>query len=139
MPVDRDQTPEQPKLPLSRRQFLANVSILLGAFAAAMVGVPILGFIFSPLIQKTTRVWRQVGAVSDFQVGQTMHVVYLDATPLPWAGVAAKSAAWLRRDSETSFTAFSVNCTHLGCVQPGWRCGSRPAPQAPVQIPCPYQ
>ena len=30
-------------------------------------------------------------------------------------GVTARTAAWLRRDSDASFTAFSVNCTHLGC------------------------
>jgi len=34
---------------------------------------------------------------------------------LPWAGITAKSAVWLRRESETSFIAFSANCTHLGC------------------------
>jgi menaquinol-cytochrome c reductase iron-sulfur subunit len=29
--------------------------------------------------------------------------------------VTARTAAWLRRDDETGFTAFAVNCTHLGC------------------------
>jgi menaquinol-cytochrome c reductase iron-sulfur subunit len=38
-----------------------------------------------------------------------------DASPLPWAGVTAKTAAWLRRVSETEFIAFAVNCSHLGC------------------------
>ena len=34
---------------------------------------------------------------------------------MPWSGVSARTAAWLRRDSESAFTAFSLNCTHLGC------------------------
>ncbi len=29
--------------------------------------------------------------------------------------VTSKVAAWVRRVSETEFTAFSVNCSHLGC------------------------
>ena len=33
----------------------------------------------------------------------------------PWAGVTARTAAWLRRDDQEKFTAFSVHCTHLGC------------------------
>jgi len=103
------------KLPLSRRQFLSTLSILLGIFGATIVGIPIIGFIFSPLIKKVSRVWRAVGPVDSFQVGTTVHVAYQDSSPLPWAGVAARSAAWLRRDSETQFTAFSINCTHLGC------------------------
>jgi menaquinol-cytochrome c reductase iron-sulfur subunit len=39
----------------------------------------------------------------------------LDSSPLPWAGITAKNAVWLRRESDTSFIAFSANCTHLGC------------------------
>jgi menaquinol-cytochrome c reductase iron-sulfur subunit len=34
---------------------------------------------------------------------------------LPWAGVTAKTAAWLRRVDQETFIAFSINCTHLGC------------------------
>jgi menaquinol-cytochrome c reductase iron-sulfur subunit len=34
---------------------------------------------------------------------------------MPWAGVSAKTAAWLRRVSQDQFVAFSVDCTHLGC------------------------
>jgi menaquinol-cytochrome c reductase iron-sulfur subunit len=104
---------EQPTI--SRRQFLAGLSLALGAVTAAMAGIPIVGFMISPLLQKTPQTWRSVGAVNDFKVGQTVAVSFVDASPLPWAGVTAKTAAWLRRDSEQQFTAFAINCTHLGC------------------------
>jgi Rieske Fe-S protein len=51
----------------------------------------------------------------DFQIGKTVAVTVTDPSSLPWAGVTAKSAVWLRRVSQDSFIAFSVNCTHLGC------------------------
>jgi len=42
-------------------------------------------------------------------------VSFLDPSPLAWAGVTARTAAWLRRKSENEFVAFAMNCTHLGC------------------------
>jgi menaquinol-cytochrome c reductase iron-sulfur subunit len=100
---------------LGRRQFLARLSIGLGALAAVAASVPIIGFILSPFVRQPPETWRSVGAVDNFKVGETVQVSFLDASPLPWAGVTAKSAAWLHRKSEQEFTAFSVNCTHLGC------------------------
>ncbi|MEZ4616532.1 MAG: ubiquinol-cytochrome c reductase iron-sulfur subunit [Caldilineaceae bacterium] len=100
---------------LSRRRFLTRLSIGVGALGATLAGIPVLGFMLSPLLTKTPEVWRAVGALDSFQVGQTVEVSFEDASPLPWAGVAAKTAAWLRRNSDQEFVAFSVNCTHLGC------------------------
>jgi menaquinol-cytochrome c reductase iron-sulfur subunit len=100
---------------MNRRRFLGRLSIIAGVVGAAMIGAPFIGFLLSPLIKKTPLVWRDVGSVDSFKVGTTVVVDYLDSSPLPWAGVTAKSAAWLRRNSETEFVAFSVNCTHLGC------------------------
>jgi menaquinol-cytochrome c reductase iron-sulfur subunit len=59
--------------------------------------------------------WRSVGKVESFKIGETTAVQYEDASPLPWAGVTARSAAWLRRVNTDTFIAFSINCTHLGC------------------------
>lgn len=100
---------------LSRRQFLTGLSAALSVVGAALVGLPIVGFMFSPLLEKVPQEWRPVGPVDNFEVGKTVAVSFTDASPLPWAGVTAKTAAWLRRNSEQQFTAFAVNCTHLGC------------------------
>lgn len=98
-----------------RRRFLVIVSVACGAVASALVGVPVLGFLISPLLTKVKPAWRAVGAVKSFKVGDTVLVTFVDASPLPWAGVAAESAAWLRHEKKGRFVAFSVNCTHLGC------------------------
>jgi menaquinol-cytochrome c reductase iron-sulfur subunit len=100
---------------LDRRRFLARLSVALGAFAATLLGIPVVGFLLSPLLRRPPEIWRSVGAIENFTVGQTTEVVFLDASPLPWAGVTAKTAAWLRRESDRQFIAFSLNCTHLGC------------------------
>jgi menaquinol-cytochrome c reductase iron-sulfur subunit len=100
---------------LSRRQFLAKLSIAAGGFGASIVGIPIVGVLLSPLVRKAPETWRAVGAVDSFKIGDTVKVDFLDTSPLPWAGVTARTAAWLRRESAGEFKAFAINCTHLGC------------------------
>lgn len=98
---------------LSRRSLLSKIATLAGSVAAAIVAVPSIAFLLG--LRKAPQIWRQVGKVSDFQVGQTVEVSFSDASSLPWAGVTAQTAAWLRRESADQFLAFSINCTHLGC------------------------
>ncbi|MEZ4675297.1 MAG: twin-arginine translocation signal domain-containing protein [Caldilineaceae bacterium] len=81
---DRSSKPEDPEM-LSRRRFLTRLSIGVGALGATLAGIPVLGFMLSPLLTKTPEVWRAVGALDSFQVGQTVEVSFEDASPLPWA------------------------------------------------------
>ncbi len=100
---------------LSRRQFLTKWSLALGAVGVAVVGLPMLGFLLAPLIVRVPQQWRAVGPVDQFKVGDTVEVAFDDASPVPWAGVTARTGAWLRRVSQTEFKAYVINCTHLGC------------------------
>ncbi len=98
-----------------RRRFLTRLSFALGGLAGAILGVPTLGVLVAPLRRETTERWRPVGTLDEFAVGSTSQIEIVDPDPLPWAGPAALQAAWLRRDNEQQFTAFSAYCTHIGC------------------------
>jgi menaquinol-cytochrome c reductase iron-sulfur subunit len=100
---------------LTRRGFFAKLSLGLGGLCAVILGAPLVGFIVAPLFRKPKETWIPVGKTGDFAIGRTINVPFPDSSPLPWAGITAKSAAWLRRDSADQFTAFSVHCTHMGC------------------------
>jgi menaquinol-cytochrome c reductase iron-sulfur subunit len=100
---------------LSRRRFFERICIGLGALCSAALAIPAVGFVLAPLFRKTPQLWRTVGKVTDFEIGKTVSVVVEDSSPLPWAGVTAKTGAWLRRVNEKEFMAFAVNCSHLGC------------------------
>ncbi len=80
---------------------------------SAAAGIPSIAFLLG--LRKAPQVWRAVGTLDAFPVGTTRLVSFVDSSPLPWSGVTAKTAAWLRRDAEDRFVAFAVNCTHLGC------------------------
>lgn len=104
----------EPKIE-SRRKFLTKLTLGIGALPAVIAAVPVFSALLGPLLQRTKQQWRSVGAIDEFPVGTTKLVKFINADPLPWAGTTAKSAAWVRRENEKEFLAFSANCTHLGC------------------------
>jgi menaquinol-cytochrome c reductase iron-sulfur subunit len=106
---------EEKWVPTTRRKFLLGLSIAAGGLGGAIVSVPVIGFLLSPVIRERVETWRSVGTTDDFPIGSTTEVTFRDAEQLAWAGFAAQTAAWLRRDDEQNFTAFSVYCTHTGC------------------------
>jgi len=110
--------PVRPEGPPGReleRRFFNKLSLALMGFASLLVGVPVIGFLIDPLFQSAPRLWRQVGAVDDFRLGDISEVSFEDTSALPWAGLTSKTAAWLYRQGEQEFVAYSVNCSHLGC------------------------
>ena len=99
----------------TRRGFLSFLSVGLMAVAAAVVSVPIVAYLLSPLLRPNPDRWISLGRVDDFSVGETREVAYEDPSPLEWAGQTARTAVWVRRTGPSDFTVFAVNCTHLGC------------------------
>lgn len=100
---------------LTRRHFLERLNLALASLCGVVLAVPAVGFVLSPLLRKYPQLWRSVGKVGDFEIGRTVSVTFADSSPLPWAGVTANTAAWLRRVTENEFIAFAINCSHLGC------------------------
>ncbi|MCA9101779.1 MAG: ubiquinol-cytochrome c reductase iron-sulfur subunit [Pirellulales bacterium] len=98
-----------------RRTFFAKITYALSAVIGAMMVIPGVGFVLAPVFRSPPRVWRKVGPVDNFKTGATVLVNYEDPSPVAWAGVTAKTGAWLRRVDDTEFIAFSINCRHLGC------------------------
>ncbi len=99
----------------NRRSFLVKILMSLSALLAALVSIPIISALLEPVLRKKSQVWRSVGKLDDFNIGNTVLVEFTNAEPLPWSGVTDQTASWLRRVSEDEFIAFSVNCAHLGC------------------------
>lgn len=107
--------PDVPVALLARRKVLGRMSLTLGAAGGIALGGPMVGFVVGPLVKTPPREWRPLGKVGAFAIGETTAVTFDDASPLPWAGVTGRTAAWLRRTGPTEFVAFSINCAHLGC------------------------
>ncbi len=111
--LERRSTERPIETEADRRRFLNRLSLFLAGAAGAVIAAPSLGFLLG--LRKVEAVWRPLGPVDKFQPRTTTLVSFTDPSPLPWAGVTAGTAAWLRREDAEKFIAFSVNCTHLGC------------------------
>ena len=111
------------ELSVSRRRFLGRVSLALSGLAAAVVSVPIVAYLLSPLLQPPPEEWRDLGLVDNFKIGETVEVAFDEPSSLPWAGQTSRTAVWLRRTGQSDFTAYGLNCTHLGCPV-NWREGA---------------
>ncbi|HEV2386249.1 MAG TPA: Rieske 2Fe-2S domain-containing protein [Candidatus Acidoferrales bacterium] len=97
----------------ARRRFFGKLGAICGSIVGFIVAIPSIVFLLG--LRKASQEWRSLGSADLFRVGETKLVSFLDPSPLPWAGVTARTAAWLRREDDGTFIAFSVNCTHLGC------------------------
>jgi len=100
---------------MTRETFMGLFIASVGGVGGLIIGIPIIGFVFAPLIREPGEPWRDVGAVTDFTQGKTVEVTLQYGNQLAWAGPTKNSEAWVRRDAGDQFTAFAVYCTHLGC------------------------
>ena len=108
---------------LKRRSLLGWLTYGLGAVAAAVAGVPVVGYFFGA--RKAPVLWQPVGRVSDFSPGQTRLVTFDNPLSQSWDGVVAHTGVYVRyegRDERETddtkahrFLVLAVNCAHLGC------------------------
>jgi len=100
---------------LTRRSFLSKLSFGIGAIMASAFSFPLIIALLDPVTRKTGKKWRKIGLTSDFDEGKVKLVTFKNASPYQWSGKIAESAAYIRREENNHFVAFSVNCSHLGC------------------------
>ena len=101
-----------------RRGFLRVLTAVLGTVAAALVGLPLVGFVFAPRKGKVH--WVNLGPAEDFEPEQTRLVTFDNPLKQPWDGVTAQTGVYVRSQGKDDqkrdrFLVFSVNCAHLGC------------------------
>ena len=83
----------------TRRDFLLQVGVILNAIAGFMIGIPILGFIFSSLIKYRPRIWFSLGPVSNFPEGAMRLTVYENPYRREADGETARLTCWVKTDS----------------------------------------
>ena len=121
-----DETPEPPSPQqaeqlqeeerITRRTFLMNVGIALNALAGIVIAVPVIAYIFGPVIRRREYAqWTEIGKTSDFPPGETRLVIFRNPISDPWDGETAKVPAYVRCSAPGQFTVFAINCAHLGC------------------------
>jgi menaquinol-cytochrome c reductase iron-sulfur subunit len=99
----------------TRRDFLLQIGLLINAIAGFMIGIPIIGFIFSSLIKKAPPVWFSLGPTSNFPEGAMRRAVFENPHRREEDGQTSRETCWVSRLQGDQFKVFAANCTHLGC------------------------
>lgn len=103
---------------LSRRGALMKVGMLINGGIAALLAVPIVGYILSPLRGKAGEghnSWVSLGSLGQFPEGQTRLATFRNPFVRPWDGQTADIPCWVRHVDGQTFQVFAINCAHLGC------------------------
>jgi menaquinol-cytochrome c reductase iron-sulfur subunit len=100
----------------SRRNFLVTLGLALNAVAAALLAVPIVGYLAGALRGRAKeQAWVPLGPLATFPIGQTRLATYDNPFTVPWDGQTGRVPCWVRRLTADTFQIFAINCTHLGC------------------------
>jgi menaquinol-cytochrome c reductase iron-sulfur subunit len=103
---------------LSRRQLLMKLGIFLNGIVAAVLAVPIIRYILSPVVRERKQgfeSWLLLGELKLFPSGQTRFATYRNPIVNPWDGKTADLVCWVRNVDGRNFQVFAINCAHLGC------------------------
>ncbi|NIS79560.1 MAG: Rieske 2Fe-2S domain-containing protein [Anaerolineales bacterium] len=101
---------------LSRRAFVTGVVSVLGGVIAAIIGLPAIGYLISPALQKRqSDEWVPLGNVEDLPEGVPTLFSFTRTKQVGWERTANSYGVYVERKSENDLNVFSNICTHLSC------------------------
>ena len=103
---------------ISRRDLFAKIGLALNGVAAAVLAIPVVGYLLSPILRGDRRQykrWVPLGALSEFPEGQTRLATFLNPISGVSDGDTDHIPCWVRRLQGEEFQVFAINCAHLGC------------------------
>lgn len=102
----------------SRRKLLVKLGLLFNGFAGAILAVPILRYIMSPVTHGRKagyESWLSLGGLEQFPANQTRLATYRNPHAVSWNGQTSDIPCWVRNLDGQNFQVFAINCAHLGC------------------------
>lgn len=104
--------------PLKRRSFLEWLTVGLSVAAAAVLGIPLVGYFFG--VRKREVHWVTLEEVDRFPINETRLKSFDSPLRQPWDGITALTGVYVRNlgnddKGNAQFQVFAVNCAHLGC------------------------
>jgi Rieske Fe-S protein len=102
-----------------RRTFFQWLTYGLSVVAAAVLGIPLIGYFLG--VRKREALWVTLDdPVDKIPVDETKMHVFANPLRQPWDGMTALTGVFVRnlgvdKDGKLQFLVFAVNCAHLGC------------------------
>jgi len=106
-------TPEE----MTRRRFLSYLTGLLAGIIALIAGIPLAGFVISPLLQKKREIWVKLGPASALIPGEPVKFIYSYQRIDGWFEKTVHNTVYGVESAKAAdeIVVLSNICTHLGC------------------------
>ncbi len=102
--------------PIPRRTFLKWGISLLNALLAAVLAVPGLGYLLTPVLRKSQSGWIRLGPVADFTGPDPQKATFTYISEAGYTRSEKQGFVWVEAGAQPdSLTVFSAVCTHMGC------------------------
>ena len=98
----------------SRRRFLSLAAGAISTLIAALIGIPLVGMFFGPLLTRRKDLWLDLGAVSDVRTDRPTKFTYSYVKMDGWFEKTVYGTAYVVAGG-SGMIAISNICTHLGC------------------------
>jgi menaquinol-cytochrome c reductase iron-sulfur subunit len=100
---------------MDRRQWLKWLVGGFGLTVTAAIGIPAIAVAISPALRRNRgELWRPIGSLDQFQVGEVVQTT-VEITDQDWPAALRVKGIFVWRRSETELVVFSRNCTDLSC------------------------
>jgi len=103
---------------IDRRGFVAGVVALLGAAISAIIGLPAIGYLLSPALEKSkgsSDNWVPLGLLEEIPVDEPTLFTFTQTRQVGWERTAQSFGVYVVRKSGGELEVFSNVCTHLSC------------------------
>jgi len=103
--------------PLSRGDFIRTMTAGIGAFIAALVGLPSLAYLLSPAVEARAEDEAQIslGPLEEYPIGVPTRFDFTRTKVNGWERTATNYGMFVVRLGESEVRVFSDICTHLAC------------------------
>ncbi|MGA7108514.1 MAG: Rieske 2Fe-2S domain-containing protein [Terracidiphilus sp.] len=101
---------------VSRRWLLFKAGIALNGVVGLALAVPVLRYLLAPWRKDASfDSWTSLGPLDAFPAGETRLAYYKNPSGNSWDGETDNVACYVRREGNSQFKVFAINCAHLGC------------------------
>jgi menaquinol-cytochrome c reductase iron-sulfur subunit len=108
---------------VTRRRVLVSVIAGAAGLIAAGLGIPALAYLALPPKTQRKQQWADAGDLSNLAPGTPREITFSRTRVDGWRTENEKAGAWVVQQADGKLTAFSPQCTHLGCAY-HWEAGA---------------
>jgi len=109
---------------MSRREFVALVTAAAGTIMGAIVGIPAIGYLIAPALQKVSAdAWIPAGPLDNYPVGVPTLFNFNRTKVDGWVTTVNSFGVFIIKKEDGTILALSNKCTHLSC-RVNWKPGS---------------